>query len=850
MADPAFDELVACSRFTDVEKVVYVLRRKSATARLAGQTTANVVPRLIPQFGTLKRLLVEWRSQGDSNAGPAEIVDLEPTFTTGLLPREVTLTEWTLQRRAAESLAYNRMLWRFLAFELERVQKGVDQIEPATSAPGWNRYLELDKLRLILPANEPGDLTDIQESRLERTLSLLSSDLPELKVGQKEFLERPLFDNFRQALDQLLTLYHNGTVRLPADTSSGARRRAVNDRDEADEARVTLHELRRLVEWLKRARVSELELKPLGVSELEFQLRARSNGTAQEARNDVIVAVSRMRSALIPPSTRDTRTNPLAVVSDEERSWRIERLDSALEHFGEILQANALAEQAPGNPTVIHQDAIELEEGEQIALFAGTCDPNLRTLRAVTNQSMKPVTGDVARPGSTTFLSSIPPRAKLLGHLAYMGQGRIEGFAPVYVEFEPSEVASAPWNPLHAMWPHAVSLGRFVPVDRQAPFRDDARIRDLASRTPSSDTSIDDQRAIRVAQQLVDKQSGTIHPHANYTSFPVCKLWFDVSGDVLLAIDDPETANLPVELRLKVVSPGGNLFRQVVEKNSAAAAPVYDLVFVSNGEFVLSRTHTDTQGKSQVSSTRYRTPDPVDNSLDPRDKLPWGATFSANQRPILAEFNVRGYHAGLLDPRNYQLSTGCSNNVFEWPADGSVDYQTTAVDKIIPRGLFYRNDREGSGSVRASVVTSSEEHKQAWSANAGLQVGFGGAEFKANAKYQQESAAMSSEEHGRTVSMTHEIKHALVLDRGTMRLSTDFTSRVLRLRDLYLAGELDTDWEYDNLVASFGTNYAYAVAYGGMAYQELRYDQNEQQQMTGRGFSFEADAKGSILGFK
>jgi hypothetical protein len=487
-------------------------------------------------------------------------------------------------------------------------------------------------------------------------------------------------------------------------------------------------------------------------------------------------------------------------------------------------------------PTEVKEQTLSLQSGDVrngLAMLTGTRTTCLNTLLHVTTESM-PTSKAGTVDGVTPIRQTLDLTSRIAGIRQYVTDEGVIGF-DIITDTLPSNEKPPAWSANHVLLPPSIDVGRFVQVGTQAPVRNDSLVVALAGNDKGlSGSDPINARQQRLSKHLIGKKSGKVQPHANYTTFTVYNLWLSYEGKPILAIED---LNQDSDRQFQTIAftpdPGDPLLFQSVG---------WELRRNLDATFTLTNTSTKT-------STRLQRPPAADNTADPGDKLPWGATFSADHRPVLSEFNMQGYNLLTMNPRNYQLGTGSSKKVFEWPAEGSTDYQVTTVGKIIPRGLFFRADREGNGSVRSTVINSSQEHQEAWSVNAGVNAGVPGiGSFSLNGSYSNESKSMRSMEHGRTLSITQDVKHALVLDRSTMRLDADFYSRILRLRDLYLAGNLDTDDEYLALLKDYGTNYPYAVAYGGAAYQEVKYSKTDLSTMFGSGFSLEASGSADIFG--
>ena len=468
-----------------------------------------------------------------------------------------------------------------------------------------------------------------------------------------------------------------------------------------------------------------------------------------------------------------------------------------------------------GNTTTI-----KLEKDEVFVGAAVTYGTYLQSLRFITNRRLLEVCGTATGPNVADV--QIPFTGRLAGFTSIRDDLGLLGLALAY-RVPPGElVAAGAWSNQHPLIPPATSLGRFTPENAPEIVRDDDTVRRLALKGDPG------------AQALIDSRDGNIQIHGNYTSYPVYKLWLTVDGHLILAIDNPSNPLTGrVEHASELFTPVTGRIDAFLSSSSTPANPSRELKLLEDGTFVLG-------------GIRYAPPAPYDNSGDERDKIAWGGTFSTEQRPTMSEFNVKGYDVEKLDPRNYQLSTGTPNRVFAWPADGDIDYQTTTNGKIIPNGLIYRNDRQAMERARSHYAATQEEHTRAWNVNLGFQIGIPGLlSFGLDGSYQHEKDDMSRSGSGRTISMAQEVKYALVLDRSRVALDEGFRRRVLRMRAEKLAGKRP---DYAALIDSFGTNYPYAVTYGGTAFQEKNFTEAESMTTTSQGFDLSQQSSATLEG--
>ena len=269
----------------------------------------------------------------------------------------------------------------------------------------------------------------------------------------------------------------------------------------------------------------------------------------------------------------------------------------------------------------------------------------------------------------------------------------------------------------------------------------------------------------------------------------------------------------------------------------------------------LSNATEDSLGNSDtfpMKSGTYRVPKPYEQG-DANKKDPWGATFTMDQRPRLLDFNFKGYNIARLDPQNYQKGSGALKNVFKLPADISRDYQYTSNGKILPYGIFYRNEREAMQRARSHSISSESQHQQAWSFNLGLNIGVPGMSFGASGSHEESTTRMKQSQKTNALSIAFETKHALVMDKSRMQLDPEFQLAVLGLRDLYISQGKDAfkvarDLQdpLNHFIRTFGSHYPYAVTYGGMAYQETALTASTRKTLRESKTSMEASASGSL----
>ncbi|MFO0909066.1 MAG: MAC/perforin domain-containing protein [Isosphaeraceae bacterium] len=868
-------DLTACSFFTNRGQEVVSYRGNIRRATVVGSVTTETGPQLIPTGARLQALRVHSREVPDpaspppantntSNNTPArklsQILDVEPVFQFTRFDRQpipgapsYTPRTWAIVQFREEQERLLQMLARAARWRHTRLMD-LFATEPFQNfGPSWVDYLHLAAVDEALKPFEKGTPARDEIHTLEKAIVPLTPDLvrPGLSETQKAILVSEPVVRLYEALETLL----ESRLVPPNDPPESAEPRAA--------ARLSWK--RSQVETLAQCARRNLEQVALWFEASEIKNPWNRGDTFHAIERLIATFTDPLANAATRQAALDAAADPRAALANlgEENAkdaddaplprQRLAALRNWLDRLESATEPNRQTNATPGQPATstpitipFKQDPNDAGKDEAIAMIAGTRGPVLSTLRLITNARMLEVIGN--HPAREPFSTKVPLSGRFAGFINTYSDEGLSSLQPLFDDPPPDAPAPA-WAENHVLLPPRIDLGRFHPEGVRKPTRNDKLITDLAgplndpeSATKSGNAAAD-PRQFRLARNLFDPSTGRVQPHANYTTFPVANLWFTVTGEPIVAIDDLDRpADRQVTLfRFSPVPGDRSRFTGETDDHRRL-----ELSLLENGDFVL----TGLDARYPTSAVRYVRPLLSAEAGPNGDKLPWGATFSSDHRPVLSEFNVRGYHVPRLDARNYQLGTGTSHNVFEWPDDESTDYQTTAAGKIIPRGLFYRNDREGNGSVRTTVSMTSQEHQEAWSCNLGLSGGYGGmAAFSLDTSYQSESATMQEQETGSTLAMTHEVKHALVLDRSTMRLDPTFTERVERLRDLYLAGIADDalNAECARLVDDFGTNYPYAVCYGGTAYQEKKYESSRLSRMQGSGFSVQAKLETEFL---
>lgn len=228
------------------------------------------------------------------------------------------------------------------------------------------------------------------------------------------------------------------------------------------------------------------------------------------------------------------------------------------------------------------------------------------------------------------------------------------------------------------------------------------------------------------------------------------------------------------------------------------------------------------------------------------DKLPWGATFSLEQRPAGIEANFLGYLPYRMRARDYQATTGVDKRLFAMPADDSTDFLTTGSHVIVPHGLLFRRDIKGSERTRSWTTRTAQERQSAWSLSIGAKVGVTGLfSFGEDWEYQESQDAMHANGLGSILNRAIATHYAMVMDLARIRLADAFQARILEFRDRLLVEEA-IDWP--DFFRTFGTHYPYAVTYGGMAWMETESEQEEFAAGSSMELKLKAEAEGTFEG--
>ena len=227
------------------------------------------------------------------------------------------------------------------------------------------------------------------------------------------------------------------------------------------------------------------------------------------------------------------------------------------------------------------------------------------------------------------------------------------------------------------------------------------------------------------------------------------------------------------------------------------------------------------------------------------DKVSWGGTFSLEQKPMLTRANFRGYNPVKMNHRDYQYS-GTTKFIFKFPVEDSRDYYFAEGKMIVPYGVHYRSCNQGREGSNTKTLTTSQEYQSEWSASLGVSAEspFVGS-FSADTSFGQQAEQMNSEKTVCTLTSTKETKYALILDRGRAELDPEFRSRIEELRDKAIAWGDD---DFDRFFDVYGTHYAHAITYGGMAWLEMHCSESEYNTMHGQSASVHVSGGASLEG--
>jgi hypothetical protein len=451
----------------------------------------------------------------------------------------------------------------------------------------------------------------------------------------------------------------------------------------------------------------------------------------------------------------------------------------------------------------------QLFPGQQLTAVSGTHNyQQIETLRFHTNQGMSEVfRQNPAQNGFAPFHISVPPGASFAGITATTTeQGYLESIGLAYTAPEPSD-EEAQLN--------FVAAQRWVDRNQPLPMK----------RFDIKDPAFDDR-------------------HGTYTVQPVYRFRTSQKDTQrsLLALSESGHSGNYVLAGAFTRGVGSTPYSKALERLSNQyyqPLPHWD---EGRGSIFLDGRLIRFYGSMSILPTTLETPTPYETGTS--DKISWGGTFSLDQRPTLLKANFQGYNMLRMDPRNFQANTGAPGMIFAYPQEGSKNFYPTDNKIIVPHGLILVSDNEGDESSDTTTVSTESEHKSAWSVHMGASVGIPLIfSFKENGSYQEEMSRMQKNNLRRVISKSVETRYALVLDRARMQPSDEMYARVMEMRDRTLAG---LEVNYADFIASFGTHYANAVTYGGMAFLEIDFTEQEQQIATANQTTIEAEASGML----
>jgi hypothetical protein len=458
-----------------------------------------------------------------------------------------------------------------------------------------------------------------------------------------------------------------------------------------------------------------------------------------------------------------------------------------------------------------------LKSDEFVLGFAGSYDENgMLSMRIITNLGTSPLLTKAKRMGYYSFLEKIPSSNQLKACKAEITKNRVVG-----LQFLSN------FSNYQAIIPY----GLFKRTDKSMPVLDHEKVANLES------------------DRLKDPRDGRIHLHGNYTTPEIYKFYYNPGDGSITQITE------------KLISKNNNL-TQVSDpvtfsytRDNIWTNGNQNLVMKDDDTFILYGADQSMAynifNKSEVNSSGQ-----VSN-----DKIKWGGTFSLDQRPPLLAFNFAGYNLAKMDYKDFQVNTGADKNIFKMPDENSQDYYFAADGKILPNGIIFKNDRHGFNKARSHTISTEEEHKKAWNMNLGISIGVPDAmSFGLNYSHQESVDRMKATNKMHGVSITQEALYALVLDKSKIELSPEFLDMIYLIRDTYLKfGDRDLEEDYSGsksnllqlyywMISTYGTHYAYAVTYGGSAYQEFELSGKQTKLTKEQGTQISAEMSGTAEG--
>lgn len=208
-------------------------------------------------------------------------------------------------------------------------------------------------------------------------------------------------------------------------------------------------------------------------------------------------------------------------------------------------------------------------------------------------------------------------------------------------------------------------------------------------------------------------------------------------------------------------------------------------------------------------------------------------TFVSLSKAVNLQANYVGYDIIQMDPIHL-TRTGATGSIFRQPLGETRDYYDFNRT-FIPRGLVYVPEYTGDLHKSVEDTTTYAEFKSAasQSVNAGLTSKLIPS-FSLSSTMKQARETISERRMSKTFGTSRAYFYDLVLDKSEAHLDPEFRRRVARLA---VAGD------YHSFIETYGTHYAAAVVYGGMAVLEIDADSTTRAQLQQKGIETKAEAK-------
>lgn len=449
-----------------------------------------------------------------------------------------------------------------------------------------------------------------------------------------------------------------------------------------------------------------------------------------------------------------------------------------------------------------HARRLDVWRGERLRRLAGLHNGRVITALRFESNLRHPPLIKGGQHGSEVFSLELPAAARFEGIAGTMADGALTSLSLAYSRPEHPEQADLPSLAAQTLW-----------VDRNE--RAPSRI--LEGAEPAGGPTV----------------GGPSEMRGDYESQRAYRIAYDPSTEVLsIIVVEPFGEALPSEVYHFRHDTGQRWY----ERDALAQGHRLD------GEIFLTpgRIHWVAADKEYE-----RTLVPVAPYPGPhRDKLPWGGTFSLEQRPASIEASFKGYFPYRMRARDFQATTGVDKYVFAIPADDAQDYTTTGSHVIVPHGLYFRRDNKGSEQESTQVFRTAEERQFGWNlslgVNAKIPLVFS---FNEDVDYQTMQESMASTESSTTLTRSLATHYAMVMDLGRMRLHPEFAGRIEEMKERLLT-EQARDWPL--FFRTFGTHYPYAVTYGGMAWMETSTEIMDLSDTTSEELQEKVEAEGTF----